>query len=72
MYTLEVHERVKIIEDPLKCKYASIEIIDEKVERIIRQIETLDDRLDTAEDKHVEYIVTTNARIEENFKKVKH
>ena len=66
-FTLEVHDRVKAIEDALKGKNGSIDLIDEKVERIKIEMENLDKRLETADDKHSEDIESTNARIKENF-----
>ena len=64
-YTVEIYGRVGTIENELKHKnVVKDDLIYEKVERVKREMENLDDRIDSIEDKLVEDMENTENRID--------
>ena len=67
-YTLELNERVVAIEDGFKGKNdATGDLIVEKVERVRRELDNLDVRIDAVEDRVIEDLESTAAKLDENI-----
>ena len=67
-YTLELNERVGAIEDGMKGNtYATGVLIVEKVERVRRELENIDVRIDAVKDRVIEDLLRTAATIDDNI-----
>ena len=67
-YTLQLNERIGAIEDGIKSNdNGTGDLLVEKVERVRRELTDLDDRIDTIEDKLIEDIECTAAKMDENL-----
>ena len=67
-YTLEINARVGVIEDTLKNDKASFDgLIKEKVEGVREDLASLDEKIDTIEEKLEEDLENTEARMDKNI-----
>ena len=69
-YTLELNERMVVIEDGIKNNTnATGDLAIEKVERVKRELDNLDDKIDAVEDKIIEDLEGTTAKMDEHIVK---
>ena len=69
-YTLELNSRMGVIEDGIKNNTnVTSDLVIEKVERVKRELTNLDDRIDMVEDKIIEDLEVTAAKMDENIVK---